>query len=277
VAVTLFERPGSDGACVPERSLVEFTCGPGAAPALQAGGRELLGRDWTEPASMNGTAIVVRGTGPKGTSVDSNAGSWLVVHGNRLRRLLTLPPVESLPRQPQVLAIGDSVMLDARTGLERALHGWKVDVEAEVGDTTFVGLRVAAAQRDRTGEVVIVELGTNESDVQGFAERATQMLEDLSGAGLVIWLTVRSPKSYAPAINDAIRTVVSRFPNAVLADWNRVAPPGGFIGDGVHLNERGIRAMVRLLAPTAKRWRTAAEGRGPLSCRDRALALAASG
>jgi hypothetical protein len=218
--------------------------------------------------------MVVRGRGPQGTSLDENSGAWLSVRPGGIRRLLALPDRPALPSPPEALLIGDSVMLDARSALTSALHGWKVGIEAQVGDTTFVGARVAAAQRGRTGEVVIVELGTNESDVTGFTQRAGQMLGDLSGAGLVIWLTVHSPRSYAPDINAAIGSVVSRFPNAVVAEWDRVAPPEGFIGDGVHLNDIGIQAMVNLLAPLAKRWRAAAEGRGPVACQTRAKALA---
>ncbi|HXJ63095.1 MAG TPA: hypothetical protein VNN79_05020 [Actinomycetota bacterium] len=239
------------------------------------GRREFLGGDWTEPFAPTGTAIVLRGLLPNGTSIATNAGAVLVARGDRFRRLLALPAPTTLSGTPGALVIGDSVMLDARSALANALRGWRVEVDAQVGDTTFVGERVAAGQRGRTGEVVIVELGTNESDVEGFTERATQMLHDLSGAGLVVWLTVHSPRSYAPAINDAIGRVVADAPNAVIADWDRVAPPKGFIGDGVHLNERGIQAMVRLLAPLAKRWRSAAEGGGSIACRDRALALAA--
>lgn len=272
ITVTVFTRPGAPKACVPTRSLVQFTCPPGGTPVLVVDGRRrFLGGSWSRPVARGGTGVVVRGRGTGRFSIVENAGSWLSERGSRLRRLF---PLISAGSAPGAVAIGDSVMLDAAPALRRALPGWTVDVEAEVGDTTFVGARVAAALRGQRGEVVFVELGTNESDVSGFTQRATEMLRDLSGAGLVVWLTVHSPKSYAPAINDAIRRVVAAAHNAVVADWNRIAPPGGFIGDGVHLNARGMLAMAAMLAPLARRWRTAAEGGGPVACRTRAEALA---
>ena len=186
---------------------------------------------------------------------------------------MPLTATNSLPSPPRAYVIGDSVIVDAAPSIRRALPGWNVGVDAQVGDTTFVGARVAAGLRGQRGEVVFVELGTNESDVSGFTQRATEMLHDLSGAGLVVWLTVHSPRPYAPAVNDAIRRVVATAPNAVVADWSRIAPPEGFIGGGVHLNQRGMQAMATMLAPLAKRWRTASESGGPLACRTRAEAL----
>ncbi len=277
MTVTLFAQPSSTGRCVPARSLVQFSCSPAGTPVLEVKGRrEFLGGSWGRPVTPTGTAVVIRGRGPGRGSVDEDAGAWLSARGNRLRRMFPLTAASALPRPPRAYAIGDSVMVDAAPAIRRALPGWNVGVEAQVGDTTFVGAGVAAGLRSRQGEVVFVELGTNESDVSGFVRRATEMLQDLSGAGVVVWLTVHSPKSYAPAINDAIRRVVAAAPNAVVADWNRIAPPEGFIGDGVHLNERGMLAMAKMLAPLAKRWRAAAEGAGPLACRTRAEALAGS-
>jgi hypothetical protein len=277
MTLTLFGEPGGGGTCVPARSLLRFTCTPGGTPVLAAGGRRtFLGGSWARPVTPTGTPVTVRGRASASTSVDVNAGTWMSRRADGFVRLFPLTNEAALPRPPQADAIGDSVMVDAAPALRRALPGWNVAVDAQVGDTTFVGLRVAAGLRGRRGEVVFVELGTNESDVAGFAQRATQMLNDLSGAGLVVWLTVHSPTSYAPAINDAIRRVVAGAPNAVVADWDRIAPSGGFVGDGIHLDQRGMQAMAAMLAPLAKRWRTAAAGGGPLSCRTRAEALAAS-
>jgi hypothetical protein len=254
---------------------MRFTCSPSGTPVLEVNGRrEFIGGAWSRRFTPNGTAILVRGIGPARSSVDENAGTWVTVHGKRVRRLFPLPAANSLPSPPEAYAIGDSVMVDAAPSIRRALPGWGIGVDAQVGDTTFVGARVAAGLRTQRGEVVFVELGTNESDVSGFRQRATAMLSDLRGAGLVVWLTVHSPKSYVSAINDAIRRVVATEPNAVVGDWSRIAPPEGFLGDGVHLNERGMQAMATMLAPLAKGWRTAAEGGGPLACRTTAEALA---
>jgi hypothetical protein len=99
------------------------------------------------------------------------------------------------------------------------------------------------------------------------------MLERMSGADVVLWLTVRSPKSYARGINAAIRAAVAGAPNAVLVDWQRQAPPGGLTPDEIHLTPAGVRAMTRLVGHTLEDWHLAARGAGPLACAQRLIAM----
>jgi hypothetical protein len=268
------------GGCVAADALVGYRCGPRLDPVLLvgAGGTRqaayLGGRFATPLEAMPDGARVV-GVGPDGSVVaaggdplGSGAGGSAALYvrtGGAVVRWLRLPATP--PPQPAAFFLGDSVMLGARPWLLDALPGWSVTFDAKVDRSTWEGLSVARAHRYDVGPVAVVQLGTNDGALPApFGQRVGEILGQLQGADLVVWLTIEESRSYYVDDNRLIRAVVGGFPNAVVADWASAAPPGGTV-DGLHVTTTGARAMAGLVSGYLGSWWDAANGRGDTRCR----------
>jgi hypothetical protein len=150
-----------------------------------------------------------------------------------------------------VTAIGDSVMLDAQPDLQSDIPG--IDVNAVVSRQWDTGISVVQEMRAEgaLGSTVVIDLGTNGPvDDQQFQ----QMMAALSGASLVVFVTIHLPQSYswANSVNATLESEVPRYLNARIADFNALADanPQWFGPDGVHMpiGGTGAQAMARLIA-----------------------------
>ncbi len=151
-----------------------------------------------------------------------------------------------------VTAIGDSVMLDAQPALEADIPG--IDVEAAVSRQWDDGIALAQQLRseDRLGAIVVIDLGTNGPvSLQQF----TDMMNVLSGASRVVFVTVHLPSDYtwANSVNATLEQGVPHYPRDRLADFNKLADenPQWFYSDGVHMpiGGAGAQAMAGLVKP----------------------------
>ena len=149
-----------------------------------------------------------------------------------------------------VTAIGDSVMLDAQPALEADIPG--IDVEAAVSRQWDDGIGLAQQLRseDRLGAIVVIDLGTNGPvSLQQF----TDMMNVLSGASRVVFVTVHLPSDYtwANSVNATLEQGVPHYPRDRLADFNKLADenPQWFYSDGVHMpiGGAGAQAMAGLV------------------------------
>ena len=149
-----------------------------------------------------------------------------------------------------VTAIGDSVMLDAQPALEADIPG--IDVEAAVSRQWDDGIGLAQQLRseDRLGAIVVIDLGTNGPvSLQQF----TDMMNVLSGASRVVFVTVHLPSDYtwANSVNSTLEQGVPHYPRDRLADFNKLADenPQWFYSDGVHMpiGGAGAQAMAGLV------------------------------
>jgi len=147
-------------------------------------------------------------------------------------------------------AIGDSVMLDAQPALEADIPG--IDVEAAVSRQWDDGIGLAQQLRseDRLGAIVVIDLGTNGPvSLQQF----TDMMNVLSGASRVVFVTVHLPSDYtwANSVNATLEQGVPHYPRDRLADFNKLADenPQWFYSDGVHMpiGGAGAQAMAGLV------------------------------
>ena len=142
-------------------------------------------------------------------------------------------------------------MLDCEPDLQRDIRG--IDVEAEVSRQWDDGIVLAENMKaDRTlGSLVIIDLGTNGPVSLG---QFQQMMGALTGASLVVFVTVHLPPSYSwsRSVNDTLEQGVGMYRNTRLADFNALADrnPEWFGSDGVHMPIGGIgaQAMASLIA-----------------------------
>ncbi len=170
--------------------------------------------------------------------------------------LPSIPPPVGLPAPGagflagHVTAIGDSVMLDAQPALEADIPA--IDVQAAVSRQWDAGIALAQQLKDadRLGAIVVIDLGTN-GPVS--PQQFTDMMDVLSGASRVVFVTVHLPPDYSwvNSVNDTLEQGVARYSQDRLADFNKLADenPQWFYSDGVHMpiGGAGAQAMARLI------------------------------
>jgi hypothetical protein len=148
--------------------------------------------------------------------------------------------------QVRVTGLGDSVLLEAKAGLERLLPDASID--AEVGRQFKELLAVAKARRDdgTLGPEVILQLGNNGPVT---SSQFDEIMDVLRGARRVAVINVKVPRPWESSNNEMLADSVRRWPNAVLVDWHKVgaANPQYFGDDGTHMGPTGIRVFTELV------------------------------
>jgi peptidoglycan/LPS O-acetylase OafA/YrhL len=152
----------------------------------------------------------------------------------------------------QVLAIGDSIMLDLATSLRRVLPGVRTDGVVGRQWDTAPGVLARHRAAGFFPVVLIVELGTNGPVTPA---EFNAVMRAATGIRWVVFVTVREPRPWQNQVNATLRASVPRFPHALLADWfTRSAGHGAdwFYTDDVHPVGAGLRAYADLLLTTIR-------------------------
>jgi GDSL-like Lipase/Acylhydrolase family len=266
-----------DGRCVPETVLEMVQC--------DLDQPELIVR-WAgtdhERRYLGGPYRVAVRDVPEGAEVIGNAASghlvfakpgepnWVWVQDPMgVSRWLALP--QGVPwegRAPSAFFIGDSITDGAQTYISAALPDWTTGFDAVIGRPSSGGVTPAETQgqTDPPPDAVVVELGTNDQASDAFRQNAIAILDALRAVPVVVWQTAHGPMETIPPIDAAIRDVVTRYPNTVVADWNTYVTDAMLTSDGVHPLSNHEGAMANLQAPILDTWRAAVEGRGATSC-----------
>ena len=181
-------------------------------------------------------------------------------------------PRDRLDR-PVAWLIGDSILDGGREVVEERLAGWDLTLDAEVGRSSSSAPAIAQAAVESRPDVVLVELGTNDSSAPMFREHLVETLQILSGVPLVLWQTSHGPaeETTIPAVNAAIREVAGASPNTSIADWEAFVPEEAVQTDGIHPDEDFLYLEADLLVPLLKQWRAALTGEGATSCGGRVV------
>jgi peptidoglycan/LPS O-acetylase OafA/YrhL len=147
-------------------------------------------------------------------------------------------------------AIGDSVMLGARTVLKDSIPGTKVDAAVSRFPGAFVGRLKRYVARDKLADVVVLHPGTNGIMPEGMLRDILDVLKDTPR---VVVVNSNMPRSWRAPNNKVVAKVVPDYPNAVLADWYATSKdePDYFVSDGVHLTGKGARAYAKLIKTSA--------------------------
>jgi lysophospholipase L1-like esterase len=143
--------------------------------------------------------------------------------------------------------IGDSVMLGAKVGLEKAVDGARVDGSVSRQMKQVPGVVEQIRSEGLLGDVVVIHLGTNGPFNSGHFDTA---MESLGGVARVYFVNASVPRRYEGQVNAAIKSGVERWDEAFLIDWHNAAKDQSdyFVKDGVHLTAAGIEAYSALIA-----------------------------
>ena len=146
-----------------------------------------------------------------------------------------------------VFAIGDSVMMGARTCIEPRRYR----VDALGSRQIAAGTEVLRTRVDRLPQRVVVHLGTNGG---AYPEDFDRIVRILGRERTIVFVTIQLPNDYSrytfeERTNAAIRALPERHPNVRVFDWNAASNtrPGWFWADGFHVRPEGCAAYARLL------------------------------
>lgn len=147
-------------------------------------------------------------------------------------------------------AIGDSVMLGARTVLKETIPGTKVDAAVSRFPGAFIGRLKKYVARDKLADVVVLHPGTNGVLPEDMMRDILDVVEDVP---TVVVVNTNMPRSWRTPNNKVIDRVVPDYPNAVLADWYAASKdnPEYFVSDGIHLTAKGAKAYAKLIKSAA--------------------------
>jgi hypothetical protein len=149
----------------------------------------------------------------------------------------------------KAFAVGDSVMLGARSALERRGIAVDATVSRQLANGTSL-LRTLKASGSLPAKVV-VHLGTNGPVTASQVESLLSVLRDRAR---VVLLTLKVPRSWESGNNAVLKSVAGRFRNVTVVDWHwwGARHAGWFWGDGYHLRPGGATAYSRLVAKALK-------------------------
>jgi hypothetical protein len=261
--VTVYQGP--DGECIPRDEVVGYRCeGVDPIVVFDAGSeieRRFVGGEFAVPVPRlpEGAEVVGVGDGAQLVTVP-DATRWLyTVRGSAVWRWLALPPAGVLAAEPpRAFLLGDSLLDGGAPALLAALPDWTIEIDALNGRGSGSGVAIAET-RVVEDQVVVVELGTNDRNVDVFTDNAKRILAAFREVPLVLWQNVQGPPDVVPAeeINAAIEAAAGRRTNASVADWD-TAVPEEVLFDGVHPDGDHQDALANLIAPMLLRWRSAA-------------------
>ncbi|WP_426551617.1 acyltransferase family protein [Bacillus pumilus] len=151
----------------------------------------------------------------------------------------------------QILAIGDSVMLDIAPNLEKTYA--QITIDAKVGRQMNEAVSIAPqyASFNQSDAAVIIELGTNGYFTEG---TLTAFIQQFSKAHIFL-VNTRVPRSWESDVNAVIQRVADQHSNVTLVDWHSAATgqPSYFQPDGVHLSTKGSDTLTQLITASIKK------------------------
>ena len=166
----------------------------------------------------------------------------------------TLSPATPTPTPTRdtgtVSAIGDSVMLGARSVLKDVIPGTRVDAAVSRYPGAFIGKLKRYVAGNRLAPVVVLHPGTNGVLPESMMR---EMLDILVDSPRVVVVNTNMPRTWREPNNNVMADVVPEYPNAVLADWRAASldKPEYFASDGIHLTEKGAKAYANLIKQAA--------------------------
>ncbi len=217
--------------------IVQLTTAPALieSPALAAG---------STPAGR--TRIIPMGQGGPGASH--------LVHSSSTSVPGTVAPTTptTVPVANDVLAIGDSVMLDAAGDLKQDL-GPSTVVDAVVGRQVSDGIQrltdYRAAGRLTGLTALVIGLGTN--GPMSVAQ-CDQILGLASGVPRVVFVNVRMPRPWESITNGTLGACTGRQSRVTLVDWYDASAASGVLGpDQIHATTAGATLYASLVTRAA--------------------------
>ncbi len=159
----------------------------------------------------------------------------------------TIPVDPSLTLTPvKVSAVGDSVMLGARSVLTKNIPG--IVVSAEVSRQFGEAINVISGMLafNTLGPVLLVHLGTNGVITQRMLDKIMELAGPLRQ---VYFVTTKVERPWEVPNNALLNGMPAKYQNARIIDWYTAAVNDAelFVSDNTHLTAKGIIAYTQLI------------------------------
>ena len=145
----------------------------------------------------------------------------------------------------EILAIGDSIMMDITTALRDKYNNITIDGKVGRQMREANELVNTYAEFNDPNKAVIIELGTNGH----FTDKEIDNLLDSFSKAHIYLVNVRVPRVWEGDVNKTLKRKSEERDNVTLIDWYSTAidHPEFFTEDGVHLEREGIEALVSII------------------------------
>jgi peptidoglycan/LPS O-acetylase OafA/YrhL len=187
---------------------------------------------------------------PEGPAVDPSAAASAAASASSPEVTSPTPAATPTRDTGTVSAIGDSVMLGARSVLKDVIPGTRVDAAVSRYPGAFIGKLKRYVAGNRLAPIVVLHPGTNGVLPESMMR---EMLDILVDSPRVVVVNTNMPRTWREPNNNVMADVVPEYPNAVLADWRAASldKPEYFASDGIHLTEKGAKAYANLIKQAA--------------------------
>ena len=153
--------------------------------------------------------------------------------------------------------VGDSLNVGTDPWLREELPRWDIDAHDRVGRTTAEGIEVLRERGGALAPVVVVSLGTNDTDGSeaDFRALVEEAVEVVGPDRCLVWATVARGGDERSGFNEVLRDAASAHGNVRLVEWASLVAesPDLLEFDLVHGSPEGY---ARRAAETARTIRT---------------------
>jgi peptidoglycan/LPS O-acetylase OafA/YrhL len=205
--------------------------------------------------ALGGVTAVGDSPFPSVAGVPSPAG----VAGGSVSRVppAHVPPVLAVGQDAAALpitAVGDSVMLAARSALAGAFRSVTIDAQVSRQPIEIYDRIRARERAGQLGDVVVIHAGTN-----GVIHSAdlVSLLAGLTDRSRIVLVTCHADRVWVAQSNRAIAFAAAHFAggNVRVADWNALSSGhrDWFYADGIHTRSAGSAAYAALIRGAMRR------------------------
>jgi lysophospholipase L1-like esterase len=139
--------------------------------------------------------------------------------------------------------VGDSLNVGIEPYLDDALPSWRIDAHDRVGRATQEGIDELRSLGGRLAPVVVVSLGTNDSDGSepDFRQLVNRAVAIVGPRRCLVWATVVRDGTPRTGFNQVLEDARSEHPNIRLVEWAAVVGENSELlaGDLVHGTPEG--------------------------------------
>ncbi|HEY1273450.1 MAG TPA: GDSL-type esterase/lipase family protein [Thermoleophilaceae bacterium] len=163
--------------------------------------------------------------------------------------------------------MGDSLTVGDGAYLQRELAGVPVRIDAEIGRSSTAGVGVLRARLRPDDDVVVFDLGTNDSPAQpGRLAADLDAARGLADGRCMVLATINRPPAGGATVeglNEAVRAFAAETPGTQVADWRALAgsEPSLLQSDRVHATPIGYALRAVLVAQAVEGCRAAPGGK----------------
>ena len=139
--------------------------------------------------------------------------------------------------------VGDSLNVGIEPYLDDALPSWRIDAHDRVGRATQEGIDELRSLGGRLAPVVVVSLGTNDSDGSepDFRQLVNRAVAIVGPRRCLVWATVVRDGTPRTGFNQVLEDARSEHPNIRLVEWAALVGENSELlaGDLVHGTPEG--------------------------------------